>query len=56
MTREEYSKLIKELAPENAIYIMRCATITSGFERLNHTGQVEKMNWLIPWRRNLLSE
>lgn len=33
MTREEYSKLIKELAPENAIYIMRCATITSGFER-----------------------
>ena len=46
MTREEYSKLIKELAPENAIYIMRCATITS----------VEKMNWLIPWRRNLLSE
>lgn len=33
MTREEYSRLIKELAPENAIYIMRCATIISGFER-----------------------
>lgn len=56
MTREEYSKLIKELAPENAIYIMRCATITSGFERAESYRASGKMNWLIPWRRNLLSE
>lgn len=33
MKREEYSKLITEIAPRNAKYIMRCEEIIEGFER-----------------------
>ena len=56
MTREEYSKLIKSLHQKTLSTLCGVQRLQADLKELNHTGQVEKMNWLIPWRRNLLSE